>query len=229
MPRRPRLSPIGVPQHIIQRGNNRQVCFTSDNDIAAYAGWLDEAAKKYGVAIHAWIFMTNHVHLLATPQKEASLSAMMQYLGRFYVRYFNLNYQRTGTLWEGRFHSCLIQSEAYLLTCQRYIELNPVRAGMAQDPADYKWSSYRANGMGIESKLVTYHPLYLGLGNSKFERLKNYRLLFESELDKNLVSDIRYATNKGLILGTDKFKAEVAALTDRRTQPQKRGPKSKPQ
>jgi REP-associated tyrosine transposase len=173
--------------------------------------------------------MTNHVHLLATPKKEASLSAMMQYLGRFYVRYFNLSYQRTGTLWEGRYHSCLIQSEAYLLNCQRYIELNPVRAGMVQDPADYKWSSYCANGMGIESKLITYHPLYLGLGNSKLERVKNYRLLFESELDKNLVSDIRYATNKGLILGTDKFKAEVATLTGHRTQPQKRGPKPKPQ
>ena len=229
MPRRPRLAPIGVPQHIVQRGNNRQVCFTSDNDIAAYAGWLDEAARKYEVSIHAWVFMTNHVHLLATPNREAALSAMMQYLGRFYVRYFNLSYQRTGTLWEGRFHSCLIQSEAYLLTCQRYIELNPVRAGMVKDPADYKWSSYRANGMGIESKLITYHPIYLGLGNSKLERLKNYRILFESELDENLLGDIRYATNKGLILGTEKFKAEVAALTNRRTQPQKRGPTPKPQ
>lgn len=228
MPRRRRLSPAGVPQHIIQRGNNRHVCFRSDKDIAAYANWLAEAATKYHVDIHAWVFMTNHVHLLVTPRKVSSVSAMMQYLGRFYVRYFNLSYQRTGTLWEGRFHCCLVQSEAYLLACQRYIELNPVRAGMVEDPADYKWSSYRANGMGIESKLITYHPLYLGLGKSKLERIKNYRELFQSELDKNLVSDIRYATNKGLILGTDKFKSEVEILTGQRIHPKKRGPKPKP-
>ena len=227
MPRRPRLSPIGVPQHIVQRGNNRQACFTSENDMAAYAGWLHEAAKKYSVELHAWVFMPNHVHLLATPKKQAAVSSMMQYLGRFYVRYFNLSYNRTGTLWEGRFRSCLIQSEAYLLTCQRYIELNPVRAGLVQDPSGYKWSSYRSNAMGVESKLVTYHPLYLGLGESKLERLKNYRSLFESEMDKNLVSEIRYATNKGLILGTDEFKTEVAALTNLPTIPNKRGPKAR--
>lgn len=229
MPRRPRLSPIGVPQHIVQRGNNRQVCFTSDNDIAAYANWLNEAARKYCVDIHAWVFMTNHVHLLATPNAESAVSAMMQYLGRFYVRYFNLSYNRTRALWEGRFDSCLIQSEAYLLSCQRYIELNPVRAGRVLYHADFKWSSYRANGLGIESKLITYHPLYRSLGNSKPERLKNYRSLFESELHQTLITDIRYATNKGLILGTEKFKAEVAALTNHPTIPKKRGPKPKPQ
>lgn len=228
MPRRLRLSPAGVPQHIIQRGNNRHVCFATDNDIAAYANWLDEAARKYDVAIHAWVFMTNHVHLLATPRRESAVSAMMQYLGRFYVRYFNITYQRTGTLWEGRFLSCLIQSETHLLTCQRYIELNPARAGMVKDPADYKWSSYRANGIGIETKLITYHPLYLSLGKSKLQRIKNYRKIFESELDKNLLSDIRYATNKGLILGTEKFKAEVNALTKQRINPNQRGPKPKP-
>ena len=229
MPRRRCLSPIGVPQHVIQRGNNRHACFATDNDIAAYAGWLDEAARKYEVAIHAWVFMTNHVHLLVTPGKESAISSMMQYLGRFYVRYFNLTYLRSGTLWEGRFHSCLIQSDAYLLACQRYIELNPVRANMVSDPADYKWSSYRANGLGIESKLITYHPLYLNLGDSKLERIKNYRDLFESELDKNLINDIRYATHKGLILGTEKFKAEVQSLTGQRTLPKKRGPKPKSQ
>ena len=227
MPRRQRLCPAGFPQHIIQRGNNRQACFTSDKDIAAYANWLAAAADKYDVAIHAWVFMTNHVHLLATPRREGGISTMMQYLGRYYVRYFNLTYQRTGTLWEGRFHSCLVQSEAYLLACQRYIELNPVRAGMVAGPADYKWSSYRANGMGIESRLITYHPLYLGLGKSKLERIRNYRETFASEIDSKLLSDIRYATNKGLILGTDKFKTEVGILTGRRALPKKRGPKPK--
>ncbi len=227
MPRRPRLAPIGIPQHIIQRGNNRQVCFNSDNDVAAYANWLDEAARKYDVAIHAWVFMNNHVHLLATPNSDSSISAMMQYLGRFYVRYFNNRYQRTGTLWEGRFRSCLIESEAYLLVCQRYIELNPVRANIVQDPADYKWSSYRANGMGIESKLITYHPLYLSLGRSKQERIKNYRAFFDSEPDKNLTDAIRYATKKGLILGSARFKAGVASLINQPIEPDRRGPKLK--
>ena len=228
MPRRRRIAPIGIPQHVIQRGNNRQVCFTCDNDVAAFASWLKEAAERYEVDIHAWAFMTNHVHLLVTPNQEAAVSAMMQYLGRFYVRFFNLTYNRTGTLWEGRYHACLIQSEAYLLTCQRYIELNPVRADIVKDPADFKWSSYRANGIGIESGLITYHPLYLSLGNSKLKRLKNYRALFEQELDRNLISDIRYATNKGLILGNEKFKAEVAALTKHPATPTKRGPKPMP-
>jgi putative transposase len=141
MPRRRRIAPIGIPQHVIQRGNNRQVCFTCDNDVAAFASWLKEAAERYEVDIHAWAFMTNHVHLLVTPNQEAAVSAMMQYLGRFYVRFFNLTYNRTGTLWEGRYHACLIQSDAYLLTCQRYIELNPVRADIVKDPADFKWSA----------------------------------------------------------------------------------------
>ena len=134
MPRRKRLCPTGVPQHILQRGNNRQACFATDNDIAAYANWLAEAVDKYKVAIHAWVFMTNHVPLLVTPRREGCISAMMQYLGRYYVRYFNITYERTGTLWEGRFRSCLVQTETYLLVCHRYIELNPVRAGMVADP-----------------------------------------------------------------------------------------------
>lgn len=223
MPRRSRLSPAGIAQHVIQRGNNRQACFANDNDIAAYAGWLHAAAQKYDVAIHAWVFMTNHVHLLATPRREGAISSMMQYLGRYYVRYFNLTYQRTGTLWEGRFHSCPVQSERYVLACQRYIELNPVRAGMVSDPADYKWSSYRANGMGIGSKLILPHPSYEALGHSRLQRIRNYRKLFETELDKSLISDIRYATNKGLVLGTERFKAEVAALSEQRTNPLPRG------
>ena len=226
MPRRLRLCPAGITQHIVQRGNNRHVCFASDEDVAAYANWLYEAALKYGVLIHAWVFMTNHVHLLVTPQVDSASSLMMQYIGRHYVRYFNHKYQRTGTLWEGRYHSNLVQQEWYLLACQRYIELNPVRAEMVADPADYKWSSYRSNALGIRSKLLTPHPLYLSLGNTKASRLRNYRELFGLTIDKELLLDIRYSLNKGLVLGTEQFKTEVEALTGRRVRSAKRHRKS---
>lgn len=154
MARLHRLSPAGIPQHVIQRGNNRQACFNSDEDFAAYAYWLKEYADKYQVQIHAWVFMTNHVHLLVTPIKESAVSQMMQSLGRCYVRYYNKTYQRSGTLWEGRFKSCLIESSGYLLQCYRYIELNPVRALMVSDPSEYRWSSYRSNGLGVYTLLI---------------------------------------------------------------------------
>ncbi len=141
MVRLARLCPPGFPQHIIQRGNNRQPCFGSDKDIGAYANWLAMSADRYGVHIHAWVFMTNHVHLLATPFQEFSVSRMMQFVGRHYVRYYNRAHQRTGTLWEGRFKSCLVQQDVYLLNCYRYIEMNPVRSRMVEHPMDYRWSS----------------------------------------------------------------------------------------
>ena len=137
MPRLPRLCPVGIPQHVFQRGNNRQICFTTDEDMAAYAHCLHEYASKFQVHIHARVFMTNHVHLLLTPWQENGVSRMMQSLGRIYVRYYNKTYRRTGTLWKGRFKSCLVESTDYLLQCYRYIELNPVRAGMVDDPSDY--------------------------------------------------------------------------------------------
>jgi len=223
MPRRQRLCAVGIPQHIVQRGVNRQACFADDSDIAAYAHWLCEGASKYGVQVHAWVFMTNHVHLLVTPLQEAASSKMMQYIGRLYVRHFNYRYERTGTLWEGRFHSCIIQQDQYFLACQRYIELNPVRAGIVEDPASYKWSSYQANALGIESKLRSPHPLYLGLGNSKLKRLERYRELFEGEIDGPILFDIRMALNTGLVLGTGKFKKEVEELTGHRTSLVRRG------
>lgn len=163
--------------------------------------------------------MTNHVHLLVTPMEEMATSRMMQYVGRLYVQYFNYKYKRSGTLWEGRYHSCLIQEGRFLLSCQRYIELNPVRAGMVKDPADYSWSSYRVNGLGVDSKLVTPHALYKQLGETNSERTSNYRELFESHVEGDLLQDIRYALNKGLVLGTERFKSEVEELTGRRVRP----------
>ena len=225
MARLRRYAPGGIPQHIIQRGNNRTICFGSDDDMAAYAGWLYEGASKYGVDIHGWAFMTNHVHLLATPNESDSISRLMQFLGRQYVRYFNRAYGGTGTLFEGRFKSCPVQSENYLLTCLRYIELNPVRAGMVDDPVEYYWSSYPANAFGKPVKLWSPHPEYLKLGRESSIRQSRYRALFEVAIGREMVANIRQSAQRGLALGSDRFKDEIETLGNRRQRLLKRGPK----
>jgi putative transposase len=223
MARLSRVTPIGVPQHIVQRGNNRQVCFASDEDMKAYLNWLKEFSKKYLVDVHAWVLMTNHVHILCTPYEEEAISKMMQSIGRMYVRYYNYTYQRSGSLWEGRFKSSLIQSERYLLELHRYIELNPVRADMVDEPSEYSWSSYGCNALGMETELQTPHELYLGLGKTKNERLENYRKLFKAHVGVELLKEIRDSINKGLALGNDKFVMQIEALTGRRVSPRKAG------
>ena len=223
MARLVRVSPVGVPQHIVQRGNNRQVCFAGEEDMKAYLNWLKEFSKKYKVDVHAWVLMTNHVHLLCTPQEEGAISRMMQSIGRMYVRYYNYTYQRSGTLWEGRFKSSLIQSERYLLELYRYIELNPVRADMVDDPGEYSWSSYACNALGVKTELQTPHPEYLLLGKSNEERLENYRALFKTHVGAELLKEIRMCTNKGLALGSERFTAQIEALTNRRVTPRKAG------
>ena len=228
MARLPRLCLPGIPQHIIQRGTNRQACFASEEDFAAYAYWLAEYSQKYHVAIHGWVFMTNHVHLLATPSCENGLSKMMQSLRRHYVRYFNHTYQRSGTLWEGRFKSCVVNADEYLLICQRYIELNPVRAGMVCAPEEYKWSSYRSNGLGLAAKLWTPHEYYVSLAANVEDRTAAYRALFSAHIDGSMLNRIRDASNKGLALGNDRFKQEIEALSGRRVTALKRGPKGVP-
>ena len=148
MARLPRLYVPGCSHHIIQRGNNRDACFFDERDYAFYLQQLQQSASQFNVAVHAFVLMTNHVHLLVTPSTADGCGKMMQSLGRKYVRYINITYQRSGTLWEGRYKSTLVDSELYFLTVSRYIELNPVRAGMVEAPGDYPWSSFRANGMG---------------------------------------------------------------------------------
>jgi putative transposase len=224
MARLRRYCPSGIPQHVIQSGNNRTVCFASDEDRGAYAHYLHEAAAKFGIAIHGWVFMTNHVHLLVTPEEDNSLSRGMQYLGRHYVRYFNQTYRRTGTLFEGRFKSCIVQQSKYFLVCLRYIELNPLRAGMVADPADYRWSSYRAHGFGPASKLWTPHPRYLGLGDTDSERRVRYRSLFEERVEGELLAELRQSVNRGLALGSERFRQEIEELGGRRQHLLKRGP-----
>ena len=223
MARLPRFSPPEIPQHVIQRGNNRSICFACEQDYYAYANWLKQYSIENHVAIHAWVFMTNHVHLLVTPKDWEGVSMMMQALGRRYVRYFNYRYRRTGTLWEGRFKSCLVQSENYLLQCYRYIELNPVRARMVEYPSKYKWSSYQCNGLGVETDLCTPHPEYLRLERSKEQRLQAYRNLFNAHVDNGLLEEIRGSVNKGLALGNDRFKDEIESLYGRRIRPARMG------
>jgi putative transposase len=155
MARRLRVSSAGVPEHLIQRGNNRQATFACEEDMQAYVGWLKGYSKKYKVSVHAWVLMTNHVHILCTPNSNDGISQMMQSLGRMYVMYFNRSYKRTGTLWEGRFQSCLVQEETYLMQVYRYIEMNPVRASRVDEPADYFWSSCQCNALGKKSDLLT--------------------------------------------------------------------------
>ncbi len=223
MARLPRISPVGVPVHLIQRGNNRHTCFGALEDYTAYVGWLKEYSKKYAVDIHAWVLMPNHVHLLCTPQQEGGVSQMMQALGRRYVQYFNYQYRRSGTLWEGRYKSCLVQAEKYLIEVYRYIELNPVRAKMVEEPSEYVWSSYQINALGKISDLCTAHPEYLRLGETKNERMKNYRALFSHHVEGDLLEEIRSNANKGMAIGHDRFKEEIEKLTGRRLKPQKAG------
>ena len=225
MSRLPRLGVAGVPQHVVQRGNNRQICFGALEDFAAYAQWLRESAQEHEVAVHGWVFMTNHVHLLVTPATADGVSKMMQSLGRRYVRYFNRRYQRSGTLWEGRFRSCVIEAEGYLLACQQYIELNPVRAGMVENAAEYVWSSYRVHARGVSASLHTPHQLYLRLAPTELQRQEAYRELFGRGLENTVISNIRKSLNKGMALGSDRFSAEIERLAGRRARPAKPGPR----
>ena len=225
MARRPRVCPAGYTQHIVQRGNNRCACFASEHDYVAYAHWLAEGAKKYNISIHAWVMMTNHTHLLVTPNDDNTVSLMMQYLGRHYVRRFNSVYNRTGTLWEGRYKSSLVDNDRYALACYRYIENNPVKANMVATPAEYRWSSYHANARGVNSKLITSHPCYEQLGKSKQARIRVYSKLFDNPGADSLDTEIHWGVTKNLAVGSEKFKAEIHALTGVEQVLKPRGPK----
>jgi putative transposase len=172
-----------IPCHVIRRGNNREAGFYTEEDYRFYLERLGSAVKRYRVDIHAYVLMTNHVHLLMTPQTAEGISRVMQSVGRRYVQYINWTYRRSGTLWEGRHKASLVQAANYLFICQRHIEVNPVRARMAEHPGDYRWSSCRANASGSENDLITPHELYRGLAPTADERQRAYRELFCTELD----------------------------------------------
>jgi putative transposase len=216
MARLPRIVVPGQALHIIQRGNNRQSCFYAEDDYRYYLNSLKDAAERYGARAHAYVLMTNHVHLLLTPEFPEAPSMLLQSVWRQYVRYVNQVYGRSGTLWEGRYKSTLFDSDRYFLTCSRYIEMNPVRAGMVSQPGEYRWSSFRSNASGTADPALSPHPLYLALGNSAVARGDAYRALFDRHLEPTEVQSIREATEAGVVLGNDRFKEQIEAALSRR-------------
>lgn len=223
MPRRPRIHLNGVPLHIVQRGHDREPCFFCEDDYNSYLHWLGEALTETECALHAYVLMTNHVHLLLTPKRGEAVPRLLMSLGRRYVQYVNRTYRRTGTLWDSRYKSSLVQAETYLLACQRYIELNPVRAAMVEDPAHYRWTSYRANGLGQPNARLTRHPLYQRLGRTDEERQAHYRGLFRAQLDRAATDDIRLALNQSQALGNARFYAKIEQMTGQRREARPRG------
>ncbi|SFL64998.1 transposase [Rugamonas rubra] len=212
MPRRARLVLPDVPLHIIQRGNNRQQCFFADADYLAYLDWLEELAGRSECRVHAYVLMSNHIHLLLSASNVAAPGALMKMLGQYFTHHVNRRYQRTGTLWEGRYKSCLVQEDGYLMQCQRYIELNPVRAHLVSDPARYRWSSYRGNAEGHGDPILTPHPLYLGLASDAGQRRQAYRALFGSPSKQKRIDDLRLATNSDFAWGDQAFMTRAAAV-----------------
>ncbi len=220
MARLPRYIIPGQPQHIIQRGNNKQPIFASDEDYQVFRDALMDAAAKHNLAVHAYVWMPNHIHLLATPGAEDSISKVFQSVGRRYVQYFNVNYKRSGTLWEGRYRATVVDSERYLLTVMRYIELNPVRATMVAHPRDYPWSSYAYNAGGERGENVKWlvaQRVYRRLGNTTEERQDAYRQLFKAAVSKDDLAAIRDCTHKGWVLGSERFTKKIEGLTQRRS------------
>ncbi|MGP1681098.1 MAG: transposase [Giesbergeria sp.] len=223
MARLPRLTLAGYPHHIIQRGNNRQMIFADTQDFEIMLALLAENAQKFAVAVHAYVLMDNHFHLLATPATAEALPLMMQAVGRSYVRYFNNRHGRSGTLWEGRYRSTLIESERYLLACMVYIDLNPVRAGRVAQAADWRWSSH-AHSLGLRAdRLITPHALYWSLGNTPFAREAAYGALVQAGLSAGQQSALTDATLRGWALGEAAFVAAIQKKSARRVTKSKAG------
>ena len=223
MPRPARLNIPGIPQHVTQRGNNRQACFYADDDYRLYLELLQDACRAHACSLHAYVLMTNHVHLLLTPSTPDGVSSVMCDLGRDFVRTINRRYNRTGTLWEGRFKSSLVDINHYCLMCYRYIELNPVRAGMVSHPADYRWSSFHSNGLGKSDALISPHDCWLFLGEDDLGRAASYRVLFDDALKQTELELIRHSVNTGLPTGNDRFRRDIEKALSTRLGQGKRG------
>ena len=215
MPRRPRLYVPGIPSHVIQRGNNRQPCFFGVDDYQSYLNFLGDACRRYKVSLHAYVLMTNHVHLLMTPTSREGISLVMQSLGRRYVQHINYIYRRCGTLWESRHKSSIVEADSYLLSCYRYIELNPVRAGMVRHPREFRWSSYSRNAEGADNELIDEHPVYESLGSDPESRQTAYSALLETNLTQKELRDIRLAAHTSRPLGNDRFRKFIEQTLNR--------------
>ena len=223
MPRRARLLLAGMPMHIRQRGNNGQDCFFADQDRAFYVRHLKRLLVASQCRLHAYCLMPNHVHLLVTPFAEDACARLMQRVAQLHSQYINRTYGRSGSLWEGRFRSCIVQSEDYLMSCYRYIDSNPVRARLCGDPGEYEWSSYAFNGRGVSDGALVPHEQYEALGTTPEERRQAYRELFAGDARYWGIDEIRKATNGNFALGNERFRREVAAKLGRRVEPGKPG------
>lgn len=218
-----RACPAGIAQHIVQRGNNRMLCFAAEEDFMIYTIWLADAATRANVRLHAWVLLPDRVHLLATPQEDGAVSRMMQSLGRRYVQYFNRTYQRTGTLWEGRFKASLVESGHHLLTCQHFIESKPVRHLITSDPARYGWSSFRAHTESARPKGWSPHSAFLALGDTDQIRRQAYRNLVRTPLPDPVLAEIRAALIGNLAFGSKRFRENIEYRTGIRQSARKRG------
>ena len=214
MPRKPRFYVPGAPVHAVQRGHNRSAFFFCDLDYLEYLRCLKQAADSCGCEIHAYVLMTNHVHLLLTPARTDSVGRLFQSIGRHYVRYINETYQRHGGLFEGRYKCNVIESRAYLLLCMRYIELNPVRAGMVDHPAKYRWSSYASNALGVSNAVLSAQAEYVALDRLPDARQSAYRDLFDRVADSDELALLRCALQTGTPLGNARFKMEIEVALD---------------
>lgn len=209
--------------HIVQRGHNRGPCFFAPEDYLAYLHWLNEALITHDAALHAYALMTNHVHLLLTPACASDTPRLVISLGRRYVQYINRRYRRTGTLWDSRYRSSLVQADSYLLLCQRYIELNPVRAAMVADPMHYRWSSYHANALGLPDPLLTPHSTYKALGTTPAERQRVYWSLCRSGIADDSMTEVRLALRQNQPLGNANFLSRIECALGGRREPRPRG------
>ena len=223
MPRIPRIFLPGYPLHVIQRGHNRGQVFFDQTDAKLYRGWLAEGAARYGVAVHTYVLMSNHVHLLVSPDTAQSLPMCMRHVNWRFSLHSNEARSRTGALWEGRYKAGVIDADDYFMACSRYIELNPVRAGLAPDPAAYRWSSYKANAEAKADPLITAHPLYEALGNDAAARAEAYRTLFEGTLGADTLKSIRDAVNGGAALGGQAFVTRMSRHAGRPMAVRQRG------
>ena len=226
MPRHRRYELTDVPQHVVQRGNNRQQTFFEPADFRVYLDYLREAVAENRCDVHAYVLMTNHVHLLMTPRSPMAIAKVMQSVGRRYVRRINDRNGRSGTLWEGRYKASLVATDRYLFACYRYIELNPVRGGIVPNPADYPWSSYHCNAMGLPDPLIVPHPEYSALADTPAGPAPAYRRLFDVELPTQTVKEIRDGLNECRAYGPDSFKQRIESALGRPVRRLKPGPKS---
>ena len=223
MPRQSRMFQANTPCHIISRGNNRNACFYRREDYLFYLECLSDACIKHAALLHAYVLMTNHVHLLITPSSKEAIPKIIQSIGRRYVQYINTTYQRTGTLWEGRYKACLVDAEQYLLFCYVYIELNPVRAHMVEHPADYLWSSYAVNAGIRPRRQLIMHEVYEKLGTDHTSRCQAYKELCLMGLDQKVIESIQQASTFSIPLGNNKFKQQIEQALARKIGRAKRG------